>query len=154
VNIKIPLLCVAQHRRFTALMAENDVGFIALLVVKVDGIEKTLTSKSDGVEQLIERRRLWRQHQPPVSLAAVMEVEAKVLFEYLPVGLKQRAQQIFTIARDLALDAEQVIPFSAVTGEGRNDLAEAVESLLAQPSWRSVGAPEGASEAAPEGAAE
>jgi len=63
---------------------------------------------------------------------------------------KQRAEQIFTIARDLALDAEQVIPFSAVTGEGRNDLAEAVESLLAQPSWRSVGAPEGA----PEGAAE
>jgi len=63
---------------------------------------------------------------------------------------KQRAEQIFTIARDLALDAEQVIPFSAVTGEGRNDLAEAVESLLAQPSWRSLGAPE----AAPEGAAE
>ena len=63
---------------------------------------------------------------------------------------KQRAEQIFTIARDLALDAEQVIPFSAVTGEGRNDLAEAVESLLAQPSWRSLGAPEGA----PEGAAE
>jgi GTP-binding protein len=59
---------------------------------------------------------------------------------------KQRAEQIFTIARDLALDAEQVIPFSAVTGEGRNDLAEAVESLLAQPSWRSVGAPEGAAE--------
>jgi len=63
---------------------------------------------------------------------------------------KQRAEQIFTIARDLALDAEQVIPFSAVTGEGRNDFAEAVESLLAQPSWRSLGAPEGA----PEGAAE
>jgi GTP-binding protein len=59
---------------------------------------------------------------------------------------KQRTEQIFTIARDLALDAEQVIPFSAVTGEGRNDLAEAVESLLAQPSWRAVGAPEGAAE--------
>ena len=36
----------------------------------------------------------------------------------------------------LALDSEQVIPFSAVTGEGRNELAEAVESLLAQPSWK------------------
>lgn len=60
---------------------------------------------------------------------------------------KERAEQIFTIARDLALDAEQVIPFSAVTGEGRNDLAEAVEGLLAQPSWRfgavpDVGTPE------------
>jgi GTP-binding protein len=49
---------------------------------------------------------------------------------------KERAERIFAIARDLALDAEQVIPFSAVTGEGRNDLAEAVESVLAQPSWR------------------
>jgi GTP-binding protein len=55
---------------------------------------------------------------------------------------KQRAEQIFTISRDLALDAEQVIPFSAVTGEGRDELAEAVESLLAQPSWRAVGAAE------------
>jgi GTP-binding protein len=55
---------------------------------------------------------------------------------------KQRGEQIFTISRDLALDAEQVIPFSAVTGEGRDELAEAVESLLAQPSWRAVGAAE------------
>jgi GTP-binding protein len=53
---------------------------------------------------------------------------------------KQRADRVFTIARDLALDAEQVIPFSAVTGEGRNDLGEAVESLLAQPSWRTAAA--------------
>lgn len=59
---------------------------------------------------------------------------------------KQRAEQIFTISRDLALDPEQVIAFSAVTGEGRNELAEAVEGLLAQPSWRVVPAPEGASE--------
>ena len=49
---------------------------------------------------------------------------------------KQRGERVFTIARDLALESDQVIPFSAVTGEGRNDLAEAVESLLAQPSWR------------------
>ena len=49
---------------------------------------------------------------------------------------KQRATQTAAIARDLALDAEQVIPFSAVTSEGRNDLAEAVEQLLAQPSWK------------------
>ena len=55
---------------------------------------------------------------------------------------KERAEHIFTIARDLALDAEQVIPFSAVTGEGRNDLAEAVESLLAQPSWRTGTVPD------------
>jgi GTP-binding protein len=56
---------------------------------------------------------------------------------------KQRAERVFAIARDLALDAEQVIPFSAVTGEGRDDLAAAVESLLAQPSWRSDTTPDG-----------
>jgi GTP-binding protein len=49
---------------------------------------------------------------------------------------KQRGAQTAAIARDLALDAEQVITFSAVTGEGRNDLAEAVEQLLSQPSWK------------------
>lgn len=49
---------------------------------------------------------------------------------------KEKPDRVFAIARDLALDSDQVIPFSAVTGEGRNDLAEAVESLLAQPSWK------------------
>jgi len=59
---------------------------------------------------------------------------------------KQRAEQIFSISRDLALDSEQVIAFSAVTGEGRNELAEAVEGLLSQPSWRAVAAPEATAE--------
>ncbi len=54
---------------------------------------------------------------------------------------KQRTAQMAAIARDLALDAEQVIPFSAVTGEGRNDLGEAVEQLLSQPSWKDNDAP-------------
>jgi GTP-binding protein len=48
----------------------------------------------------------------------------------------QRARRIPEIAADLELDAEQVVPFSAVTGEGRNELAEAIDGLLAQPSWR------------------
>ena len=49
---------------------------------------------------------------------------------------KEKADRVFAIARDLALDAEQVIPFSAVTGEGRDDLGAAVEALLQQPSWK------------------
>ena len=56
---------------------------------------------------------------------------------------KQRADRIFSVSRDLALDSDQVIPFSAVSGEGRNELAEAVEDLLLQPSWRAIGAREG-----------
>ena len=50
----------------------------------------------------------------------------------------QRTRAVVAIARELGLDAEQVIPFSAVTGEGRDDLAEAIEELLAQPSWRAL----------------
>lgn len=41
--------------------------------------------------------------------------------------------RVETIARELALDPEQVIPFSAVTGEGRDELAEALVALLASP---------------------
>jgi GTP-binding protein len=41
------------------------------------------------------------------------------------------AARIASIARDLAIDEDQVIPFSAVTGEGRDDLAAAVASLVA-----------------------
>jgi GTP-binding protein len=36
----------------------------------------------------------------------------------------------------LGLDLEQVIPFSAATGEGRDELGAAIESLLEQPSWK------------------
>lgn len=46
------------------------------------------------------------------------------------------SRRIANVARELGLDDDQVIPFSAVTGEGRNDLAEAIEALLSQPSWR------------------
>ena len=31
-----------------------------------------------------------------------------------------------------------MIPFSAVTGEGRDELAEALVSLLEQPDWRTA----------------
>ena len=41
-------------------------------------------------------------------------------------------------AAQLGLDTDQVISFSAVTGEGRDELAEAIEALLEQPSWRTA----------------
>jgi GTP-binding protein len=41
-------------------------------------------------------------------------------------------------AVQLGLESDQVIPFSAVTGEGRDALAEAIEALLEQPSWRAA----------------
>jgi GTP-binding protein len=50
----------------------------------------------------------------------------------------QSATRVQGIALALELDPEQVIPFSATTGLGRDELAEAIESLLAQPSWKDV----------------
>jgi GTP-binding protein len=44
--------------------------------------------------------------------------------------------RVAELATELGLDPEQVIPFSAVTGEGRDDLARAVASLVEQPAWR------------------
>ncbi|HEY2849193.1 MAG TPA: GTP-binding protein 8, partial [Gemmatimonadaceae bacterium] len=40
------------------------------------------------------------------------------------------------LAIELELDEEQMIPFSAVTGEGRDELAAALVSLLEQPDWK------------------
>lgn len=45
----------------------------------------------------------------------------------------QAAERIATIIASLGLDDDQVIPFSAVTGAGRDDLAEAVMSLVMTP---------------------
>jgi GTP-binding protein len=45
--------------------------------------------------------------------------------------------RVAAIAKTLGLDEDQVIPFSAVSGVGRQELAEAVMSLLSQVSWRS-----------------
>jgi GTP-binding protein len=48
----------------------------------------------------------------------------------------QRARRIAMLRSELGLDEEQLLAFSAVTGEGRNDLAGAIESLLSQAPWQ------------------
>jgi GTP-binding protein len=50
----------------------------------------------------------------------------------------ERKRRVTEISATLGLDEEQVITFSAVSGEGRNELAEAMNSLLEQPSWRAA----------------
>jgi GTP-binding protein len=50
----------------------------------------------------------------------------------------ERAARISEISKTLGLEDDQVIPFSAVTGEGRDELAGAMLSLLEQPSWRAA----------------
>ncbi len=52
------------------------------------------------------------------------------------LATKAVKQQLTELARMLQIDDEQMIPFSAVTGAGRDELAEAIVSLITQPSWR------------------
>jgi GTP-binding protein len=59
-----------------------------------------------------------------------------VLTKIDKLTLKERQRQRAQIAGAAGVDDDQMIAFSATTGEGRNELAEAIEGLLAQPSWR------------------
>jgi GTP-binding protein len=45
------------------------------------------------------------------------------------------AEQARAISDALGLDHDQTILFSSVTGEGRNELAEALVSVISQPPW-------------------
>ena len=60
-----------------------------------------------------------------------------VLTKMDKVSKREVQERVRSVALSLQLDPEQVIPFSAVTNEGRNDLAEAIVALIAQPPWRS-----------------
>lgn len=55
-----------------------------------------------------------------------------------PRELPERMREL---ALQLQLDEEQMIPFSATTNAGRDDLAAAVVSLVEQPSWRDESPP-------------
>lgn len=45
----------------------------------------------------------------------------------------QRFVRLAALAQEAGLDPEQIIPFSSVTGEGRDDLAAAIMSVVQQP---------------------
>jgi GTP-binding protein len=49
---------------------------------------------------------------------------------------RELPERVRELAVQLQLDEEQMIPFSATTNAGRDDLAAAVVSLVEQPSWR------------------
>jgi len=50
----------------------------------------------------------------------------------------ERRKRLAEVPLRLGLDVEQVIAFSATTGEGRDELGEAIEALLEQPSWKTA----------------
>jgi GTP-binding protein len=91
-----------------------------------------------GVVQLVDAR-----HPPSTEDLRMMEFLGSLGVPTIVVATKvdklsraERAPKLAGLSAQLGVDDEQLIPFSARTGEGRDDLAQAVVSLLAQPSWR------------------
>jgi GTP-binding protein len=115
-----------------------------------------------GVVQLLDVRH----HPSDEDLQMfdfLAEVEVPTIVALTKVDkLKPRevAKRVHEIAVALRLEDDQMIPFSAETNQGRDDLAEALMQLIEQPSWRAVAVEEsnsesadsspGASEAAPD----
>ena len=48
----------------------------------------------------------------------------------------ERPERLAELARAAGMPEDEVVPFSSVTGEGRDELAGAIVDLVGQPSWR------------------
>ena len=95
-----------------------------------------------GVVQLLDVRH----HPSDEDLQMfdfLAEIEVPTIVALTKVDkLKPRevGKRVHEIAVALRLEDEQMIPFSAETNQGRDDLAEALMSLITQPSWRTAAA--------------
>jgi GTP-binding protein len=90
------------------------------------------TTQLRGIVLLLDiRREPSDDDRDMLDFLAEMEVPTLIALTKTDKLSKQAARQRATeIAADLALDAEQVIPFSAHTGEGRVELLEAISDLV------------------------
>lgn len=103
-----------------------------------------------GVVQLLDVR-----HHPSDDdlqmLDFLAEIEAPtivVLTKIDKVRPREVPERVHEIAVALRLEEEQMIPFSAETNQGRDELASALVSLVEQPSWRA--APKSAADDVPD----
>jgi GTP-binding protein len=93
-----------------------------------------------GVVQLLDSR-----HDPSPEdlqmldfLADIGVPTVVVLTKIDKLRARDIPERIHAIAVALRLEDDQIIPFSAETNRGRDELAEALLSLVAQPSWRAA----------------
>ena len=91
-----------------------------------------------GVVQLIDCR-----HPPSDDDLRMMQFLGSLGVPTIVVATKvdklkraEREPTLAGLAAQLGVDDDQLIPFSAHTAEGRDELAQAIVSVLAQPSWR------------------
>jgi GTP-binding protein len=90
------------------------------------------TPQLAGVVHLLDMRR--QPSEDDVAMLDFLSVLGMptivVLTKSDKLTRKAAAEQADAIARSLLLDPEQTIPFSAVTGEGRDELASAIVSAV------------------------
>lgn len=86
-----------------------------------------------GVVQLLDSR-----HEPSGDDLQMLEFLAKTQLPTIVVATKvdklraaEREKRIEKLALEAGIELEQLIPFSAVTGAGRDELAEAIAALVA-----------------------
>jgi GTP-binding protein len=93
-----------------------------------------------GIVQLLDiRHRPTTEDRQLFDLLADIGVPAIVAVTKIDkLSRPQVLERLHALAVELELGDDQMIPFSAVTGEGRDELAEAVIELLAQPDWRTA----------------
>jgi len=93
-----------------------------------------------GVVQLLDAR-----HSPSKDdlqmldfLADIGAPTIVVLTKIDKLRARELPERIHQLAVQLHLEEDQMIPFSATTNVGRDDLAEALVALVEQPSWRAA----------------
>lgn len=93
-----------------------------------------------GVVQLLDVR-----HEPTeddlTMLDFLAELGVPTIFAVTKVDKLGRAQvpeRVQQLAKQLGLDPDQIVPFSAQTGQGRDELASALMDLLAMPDWKAL----------------
>jgi GTP-binding protein len=96
------------------------------------------TTQLRGVLALLDARREPSEDDlDMLEYLAEMEIPTLVAVTKIDkLGKVDREEALRMIQRTTGLDADQVVPCSAHTGEGRTEIAEAVMSLLDAPAWR------------------
>lgn len=94
-----------------------------------------------GLVQLLDVRRD-PSDEDLTMLGLLSDIGVPTLFVVTKVdkiGPRERDARLAAIGAGVGVEASDLIPFSSVTDEGRDALAEAVSALVASPpSWRSV----------------
>jgi GTP-binding protein len=93
-----------------------------------------------GVVQLLDVRHAPSEEDLQM-LDFLADIEAPtivVLTKIDKLRPRQVAERVHEIAVSLRLEDDQLIPFSAETNQGRDELAAALVALVEQPSWRAA----------------